>query len=81
MVRPPVVKALPDESRVVRVTVTEDPEATVEGLPVMATVDRASEAGPGVTVTVGRVDVTEAPPIVAEIVVAVPAVVPTKLAA
>lgn len=46
----------------------------------VATVELESERGPMVTVTVGRVLVTALPPIVALIVVAVPDVVPVKVA-
>jgi hypothetical protein len=54
------------------------PEATVPAD--VVTIDCERETVPGVTVMVGRVDVTLVPPIVDEIVVAVPAVVPVKIA-
>lgn len=60
------------------VSVTVEPEATVEAE--TPTVDSDKETGPGLTVTVGRVLVTAEPPMVALIVVAVPEVVPVKVA-
>jgi len=54
------------------------PETTV--LLDVVTVDVAAEAVPGVTVIVGRADVTALPPIVAPMVVALPAPVPVNVA-
>jgi hypothetical protein len=62
----------------VRVRVTGDPDATVADE--TETRDCDNEIAPGVTVKVGRVDVTAEPPIFAPIVVAEPAVVPVKVA-
>ena len=54
-----------------------DPEAIV---PIETeTKDWENEAAPGVTVIVGRVEVTEEPPIVPLIVVAVPETAPVKV--
>ena len=44
------------------------------------TSDCATETAPGFTVIVGKIDVTAEPPIVEVIVVAVPEVVPMKVA-
>lgn len=76
--RPPAVSVLPAASFVVKVRVSLDPEVNVP-LDTL-TKDCASETAPGVTVTVGKVEVTVDPPIEAEIVVAVPEVVPVKVA-
>ena len=77
-VAPPAVRLFPAASLAWSVSVTLLPEATVplETL----TVDVATDAGPGVTVTVGRVDVTAEPPMVAPTVVAVPATTPVNVA-
>ena len=77
-VRPPVVRLLPPGSFACSVRLTALPDATVE--PDAATVEVAVDTGPIVTWTVGSVDVTADPPIVAWIVVAVPAVTPVKVA-
>ena len=58
--------------------VAVDPDATVEVDNVTADCD--SDTAPAVTVIVGNADVTALPPIVAETVLAVPAVVPVKMA-
>ena len=69
---------MPLASRAVSVTVTllpelTDPEATLKVL-------WAADEVPVVTATVGEVVVTATPPMVALIVVAVPAVTPVKVA-
>ena len=63
---PPVVNTFPDPSRAVSVKVTVPPDWALAVD--TDTSDWASDTGPGVTVTVGKVDVTELPPIVAPIV-------------
>jgi hypothetical protein len=78
-VSPPAVSWFPAASFAVIVTVTPEPEATEPAE--TPTVDWASETAPGVTVTVGRVEVIAEPPIVAFIVVAVPDTTPVKVAA
>jgi hypothetical protein len=75
---PPVVSKFPAASRLVRVRVTEFPEFTVAAL--RETVEVTSEIGPGRTCTVGDAVVTKEPPMVAWIVVAVPARTPVKVA-
>jgi hypothetical protein len=60
------------------VSVAADPEARV--LTDVLTVDVEVDTTPGVTVTVGGVDVTAPPPIVAPIVVRVPARTPVNVA-
>lgn len=77
-VKPLDVKLLPAASFAVSVIVTLDPEATL--FPETLTRDVATETPPGLTVTVGNVDVTEFPPIVALMVVAVPEVTPVNTA-
>ena len=77
-VSPPAVRLFPLPSFARRVTVTADPDATLEDETV--TVEVFTEAVPGVTVTVGRVVVTEVPPMVALRVVAVPETTPVKVA-
>ena len=77
-VEPPAVRRFPFASFVVRVRVAVAPEVTVEAE--VVTVDCDREIAEGVTVTVGRVLVTAAPPIEALIVVAVPEFVPVKVA-
>ena len=69
---------LPAPSFAVKVMVTLELEATLLAETLMS--DCAREAAPGDTVTLGRVDVTAEPPMLAAIVVAVPAVVPVKVA-
>jgi hypothetical protein len=76
-VDPPVLRLLPAASLACSVSVTALPDATVP-LDTL-TSDPAVEIGPTVTWTVGSVLVTAAPPIVAPIVVAVPAVNPVKV--
>jgi chorismate synthase len=78
IVRPPAVSWFPAASFAVTVAVIFAPETTVPAETV--TVDWASEKAPGVTVIVGRVDVTAEPPIVPLIVVALPARTPVKVA-
>ena len=75
---PPVVRLLPAASFACRVKVAVAPDTTVP-LEVV-TNDCAVVAGPGVTVMVGKVDVTATPPIVALIVFAVPASTPVNVA-
>jgi hypothetical protein len=75
-VSPPEGSAFPAASFAVSVAVMLEPEATVPAETV--TSDWASETAPGVTVTVGSVEVIAEPPIVAFTVVAVPEVVPVK---
>ena len=58
--------------------VAVDPDATVDGK--IVTIDCDSDTAPAVTVVVGKVEVTELPPIVAETVLAVPAIVPVNVA-
>jgi hypothetical protein len=70
-VAPPEVRSVPAASLACRVSVTCAPETTV-GLDTL-TRDVAVDAAPGVTVMVGRVEVTGAALIVAPMVVAVPA--------
>ena len=77
MLSPPVVTAFPAASRVVTRAVTVLPLATVEEVAETRLV--ASETGPGVTVIVGKGDVSALPLIVAPIVAAVPAVVPVNV--
>ena len=78
MVDPPVVKLLPAASRAVRVRVAVEPEVTVplETL----TKEVAALITPGLTVTVGIVEVTALPPIVDAIVVADPLTKPVNVA-
>ncbi len=75
---PPSVKLLPAASRACKVSVTALPDATVGADTV--TTELAAEIGPGVTASVGSVEVTTTPSMVAPIVVAVPAITPVKLA-
>lgn len=77
-VDPPVDNKLLLESRAVKVRVTVEPEFTVPADTL--TVEFARLMGPAVTVTVGRVLVTETPPMVPVMVVAVPATTPVKVA-
>jgi hypothetical protein len=77
-VEPPVARLLPNASFACSVSVTALPDATVP-LATLTT-DPAVEIAPTVTWTVGSVVVTADPPIVAPIVVAVPAVNPVKVA-
>lgn len=73
---PPLVRALSFASLAVKVRVEFDPEAMVLAETLMS--ELANENPPGVTVTVGSVEVSAEPLIVAAIVVADPAVVPVK---
>jgi hypothetical protein len=77
-VKAPEVRALFAASRVVRVRVLVAPAKIEPELTV--TVEFARENGPGFTVTVGKVELTGVPSINAVIVVAVPEVVPVKIA-
>jgi hypothetical protein len=77
-VDPPVLRSLPAASVACSVSVTALPDTTV-GADTL-TADRVVEIGPTVTWTVGSVVVTATPPIVAAMVVAVPATIPVKLA-
>ena len=75
---PPVVRLFPVPSLACSVSVAVAPDATV--LLEVVTVDVLSDAEPGVTVIVGRADVTALPPMVAPMVVALPAPVPVNVA-
>lgn len=77
-VDPPAVRLLLLESRAVKVRVILAPELTVAEDTL--TKELAKLIAPGVTVTVGKVEVTETPPMVPVMVVADPAVTPVKLA-
>jgi hypothetical protein len=77
-VAPPVLRLLPAASFACSVSVTALPDATV-GADTLTT-DPAVEIGPTVTWTVGSAVVTATPPIVAPIVLGVPARTPVKLA-
>ena len=77
-VRPPEVKVLPAVSFAVRVSVSFAPEERPEVETVTRDCER--EIDPGDTVSVGITEVTDDPPIVAARVVAVPDVVPVKVA-
>ena len=78
-VEPLVVRLLPAASRACSVRVVPPPEVMLP-LPTV-TVDVAVDTAPGVTVIVGSgVDVTAVPPIVAPMVVAVPAIRPVNVA-
>jgi hypothetical protein len=76
-VEPPMDRLLPNASFACSVSVTALPDATVP-LDTLTT-DPAVEIGPTVTWTVGSVEVTATPPIVAPIVVAVPAANPANV--
>jgi len=78
-VSPPVVRLFPAASLACNVSVAVAPETTV--LLDVVTVDALRDAEPGVTVIVGRGDVTALPPMVAPMVVAVPAAAPVNVAA
>jgi hypothetical protein len=77
-VSPPAVNWFPYASLAVNVRVINEPEAT-EPLETLTT-DCDSEYAPGVTVTVGSVELTGVPFIVEVIVVAVPETVPVNVA-
>ena len=77
-VDPPEVMTFRPGSSECSVRVTSLPEATVSLETVMYEV--VSEIGPTFTVTVGSVEVMGCPPIVALIVVALPAVTPRNVA-
>ena len=77
-VDPPEVSEFPAASLAVSVRVTALLEATLAAETEAS--DCATEADPGVTVNVGRVLVTAAPPIVAPMVVGLPATPPVKVA-
>ena len=76
--KPVVERLLPAASRARSVTVTVLPEDTVPEDTV--TREFAADRLPGFTVTLGKVDVTETPPMVPPIVVAVPATTPVNVA-
>ena len=76
-VNPPEVIALPAASRGLNLTIVVDPLDTVDDK--VATVDWLSEGAPGVTAS-NWVLLTPPPFKVALIVVAVPALIPVKLA-
>jgi hypothetical protein len=78
IVDPPAVRSFPFTSLAWRVIVLVVPEGTVAGE--TAKVDWLAEMLPGITVIVGRVEVMEEPPIVAVMLVAVPAVRPLNVA-
>ena len=75
---PPLVSAFPAASFAVRVNVTAEPLETV-GFDTVS-IEVAGEIAPGITVTVGAVEVMLEPPTLALIVVAVPDVTPVKFA-
>ncbi len=75
---PPVVRLLLLASRPCKVRVMLDPEFTVAEE--TETKELAKLMAPGVTVTLGNVEVMETPPMVPVMVVAVPATTPVKLA-
>lgn len=77
-VAPPVVRLFPAASRACKVRVTVLPDCTVAEE--TETMDVAELIAPGVTVMVGMVVVTGVPPMVAAMVVAVPATRPVKVA-
>lgn len=77
-VAPPVVRLFPDASLACKVRVTVEPEFTVAEDTLIKEV--LAEMPPGLTVTVGMVVVTGDPPMVAPIVVALPATRPVKVA-
>ena len=79
-VRPPVVRLLPALSLAVSRRVTDWPAATVVGLPTILRVEVLSETGPGITMICGEAVVTDTPPMVAPMFVAVPARTPVKVA-
>ena len=78
-VKPPLVRSFPASSFVRRVSVATAPDANVEAdtLTSERPVDAVAD---GETVMVGGAEVTEVPPMVAWIVVAVPARSPVKVA-
>src|SRR5439155_802159 len=76
--RRPVGRLFPAASLACRVSVAVAPDTTV--LLEVVTVDVLRDAEPGVTVIVGRADVTALPPMVAPMVVALPAPVPVNVA-
>ena len=78
MVAPPEVTKFPAASLVVNLRVTGEPELTEAAETVMTEV--AALEAPGTTVTVGEAVVIEDPPMVAVMLVAVPANVPVKVA-
>ena len=77
-VDPPVVKLFPAASLAVSVNVIPAPDCTV--LVETLTKEVAGLMAPALTVTVGEAVVTDTPPMVAKIEVAVPAVTPVKTA-
>jgi len=77
-VKPPAGSWLPPASFAVSVTVAVVADAILVGA--MAMIDWERLTGPMVTVTVGNVEVTALPPMVAVMVSALPAVVPMKVA-
>ena len=77
-VDPPVDKLFPAASRACKVMLMEFPEETVADDKLINEV--AVEIVPGVTVIVGSVVVTAVPPMVAPMVVAVPASTPVNVA-
>jgi len=74
--KPPLSSWLPLASRATRVTVAESPDMTWDADTVIVDLDRLT--GP-TTITVGSVEVTAWPPIVA-VIVLLPALVPVKVA-
>jgi hypothetical protein len=79
-VAPPAVRLFPAASFPCSVSVLVLPDATVPLDTLTTDPVAAVEIAPGVTVTVGSVDVTAAALMVAWIVVAVPARTPVKIA-
>src|SRR5437016_1419500 len=77
-VDPPVVRLFPAASLACSVSVAAAPETTV-ALDTVTT-DVAGDTTPGVTAIVGSVEVTGLPPIVAPMVVALPATAPVNVA-
>ena len=77
-VNPSLVRAFPEESFVVSVTIDVPPDVMFAELTVI--IELESERFAGMTLTVAPVLVNADPSTVAEIVIAVPEVVPVKLA-
>src|SRR5207302_1838216 len=78
-VSPPAVRLFPAAS--LACSVSEIGSASCREILDVVTVDALGDAEPGVTVIVGRADVTALPPMVAPLVVAAPAVPPVCVAA
>ena len=78
IVKPPLLSWLPAASLAVNVTVAVVPDTML--VEETDTMDWDRLTTPGVTVIVGKVEVTALPPMVAVMVRALPAVVPVKVA-